>query len=148
MCRSGPRFQRGESPSTVSPPRALELEGLGTSLEVMALSDFRRMQRAWSGRLLIVAVVVAFLSIGTIANACALAAAATTSTSHCGECPDQDSGKTCPGTALCVFAGTALMESDATPVSTVVHTPEPIESEGSRSASIFLIPPDPPPISG
>jgi hypothetical protein len=114
----------------------------------MALSDFRRIQRAWSGRLLVISVVAAFLSIGVVANACALAATAAASTSHCGECPDKDPGKACSGTALCVFAGTALMESDAIPVATVGHTPELIESELSRSASIFLIPPDPPPISG
>jgi hypothetical protein len=114
----------------------------------MALSDLRRMQRAWSGRIIAIAVVAAFLSVASVSDACALAASSAASTSHCGDCPDQGTGDACSGTALCVFAGTALMKSDLAFVPAVSAASERIEREPSRSASIFLIPPNPPPISG
>jgi hypothetical protein len=105
------------------------------------------MQRAWSGRLLVMAVAVAFLSLASVSNACALAADTAPPTTHCGDCPDRDPGD-CSSIALCIFAGTALMKSDVAFASAAVTTSERIESEPALSHSIFLIPPDPPPISG
>jgi hypothetical protein len=113
----------------------------------MVLSDLRRMQRAWSGRLLVIAVATAFLSVASISNACALTADTAPPTTHCDDCPDRDPGD-CSSIALCVFAGTALMKSDVAFVPAVVTTSERIDSEPALSRSIFLIPPDPPPISG
>lgn len=114
----------------------------------MALREFRRMQRAWSGRLLAIAVVAVFLSVAGVSHACALAASAAPAAGHCGECPDRDAGDGCSGTALCVFAGTALMESDPAFVPAAITVTERIESEPAAAASLFLIPPNPPPISG
>ena len=113
----------------------------------MILKHFRRMQGRWHGRLLAAALVLAFLATSGWSQACALAAsAASAATTHCGECPDRHSGESCASASLCVFAGTAVIKSELAIVPAVTIAPERIDLEQHRSASIFHVPPNPPPI--
>jgi hypothetical protein len=113
------------------------------------LRYMRRFQGLRQGRLLASVLVVVFLATSSFSQVCALAASGGTATStgsHCGECPDRNSQDNCPSASFCVFAGTAAIKSDVAAVPHLAAAPERIELKLHRSASIFLVPPNPPPI--
>jgi hypothetical protein len=113
----------------------------------MVLNRMRRMQGLWQGRVLAAALVFVFVLTSGLSQACALAASTSSAaTTHCGECPDRPSGDACASASLCVFAGTAVMRTELAGLVPNVAAPERIDLEQHRSASIFLVPPDPPPI--
>ncbi len=117
----------------------------------MTLRACRRIQTQWHGGLLVAALVLVFVSASGLANACAtLAGAETASTAHCGECPDKNPGPddSCSGASLCAFAGSAFIEVATAFVPAIAAPAARIDIESPTSASIFLIPPNPPPIRG
>lgn len=103
-------------------------------------------------RLLALAAIFFLLMATSVADACAAAAGsmAASGTTHCGDCPDDSGdgpGKGCSGSSLCVFAGAALIQSPVLNMPGVDAPSMHIPSRDLPVYSVYLLPPNPPPIA-